>query len=114
MVSAGGAIGTAVRLTLGVFVPEPAGVPLAVLIANVTGAMLLGLLAARLPASSDVRIFFGTGVLGGFTTYSALAVGTVELWATAPALAAGYAAGSVVLGLVACAVGLRLGRRRPA
>ncbi|MFD5213746.1 fluoride efflux transporter FluC [Microbacterium sp. NPDC058345] len=112
LVSAGGAIGSAARLALALIVPEPAGIPLPVLIANVCGALLLGILAARLPASSEVRIFLGTGALGGFTTYSALAVGTAELWGQTPALAAGYAAGSVLLGLAAVVAGLRLGRGR--
>ncbi len=114
LVSAGGALGTGARLALGVIVPESAGIPLAVLIANVAGALLLGILASRLPGSSDARLFLGTGVLGGFTTYSALAVGATGLWMQTPALAAGYAVGSVVLGLAAAALGLRLGRRRVA
>jgi len=111
LVALGGAIGTAARLALGLAIPDAGGVPLSVLVANVLGALLIGLLAARLPSSSDTRVFVGTGMLGGFTTYSALAVGTVELWHQAPLLAAGYAVVSVVLGIAAAALGLRLGRR---
>jgi len=111
LVALGGAIGTAARLALGLAIPDAGGVPLSVLVANVLGALLIGLLAARLPSSSDTRVFVGTGMLGGFTTYSALAVGTVEVWHQAPLLAAGYAVVSVVLGIAAAALGLRLGRR---
>lgn len=113
LVAAGGTVGTAARLGLGMVIPDVGGIPLAVLFANVLGALLIGVLAARLPASTDLRLALGTGVLGGFTTYSAFMTGTVELWADAPMLAAAYAVGSLVLGLAAAAVGLRLGRRRP-
>ena len=112
LVGLGGTIGTGARLLLGAAVPELAGIPVATLAANVLGSLLLGILAARLPGSSSWRVFLGTGVLGGFTTYSAFAVGSVALWHTAPALAAAYAAGSLVLGIAAAALGLRLGARK--
>lgn len=92
--------------------PDAAGFPVAVFVANILGALLIGVLAARLPASTDLRLMLGTGVLGGFTTYSAFMTGTLSLWAEAPLLAAGYAVGSLVLGLGAAALGLRLGRPR--
>lgn len=110
LVALGGTIGTAVRLALGLLVPVYGGLPVAVLIANVVGALLIGVLAARLPPSSEIRLLLGTGVLGGFTTYSAFMTGTLELWADAPALAATYAVGSLALGLAAAALGLLLGR----
>lgn len=111
VVAAGGTIGVAARMLLGFVVPDAGGAPLGVLTANVAGAFLLGVLAARLP-SGTVRLLLGTGVLGGFTTYSALAVGSVELWTRAPLLALAYAAGSIVLGLAAVALGLRVARPR--
>lgn len=106
----GGALGTAARLGLGMLVPNA---PTGVLIANLVGALLLGILTARLPAS-DLRIFAGTGLLGGFTTYSAFAVDSVQLWAASPPLALGYVALSLIGGLFAALVGLRLGRARAA
>lgn len=112
LVAAGGTVGTAARLALGLVVPDAGGFPFAVLIANVIGALLIGVLAARLPASADLRLMLGTGVLGGFTTYSAFMTGTVSLWTDAPVLAVAYALGSLVLGLGAAALGLRLGRPR--
>lgn len=112
LVALGGTIGTAARLALGLLVPDGGGIPIAILVANVLGALLIGLLAARLPASADLRLFLGTGVLGGFTTYSALMTGTLALWTDAPLLATGYAVGSLVLGLAGAAAGLRLGGRR--
>ena len=111
-VALGGTIGTAARLGLGLVVPSAGGFPFAILVANVLGALLIGVLAARLPAPSDLRLFLGTGVLGGFTTYSAFMTGTVALWTDAPPLAFGYAVGSLALGLAAAAIGLRIGRPR--
>jgi CrcB protein len=91
---------------------------LPVLLANVVGAFLIGVLMAR-PfgrlaerARADLRLLLGTGVLGGFTTYSAFMTGTVGLWAEAPLLALVYAAGSLALGIGAAALGLHLGRPR--
>lgn len=112
LVAAGGTVGTAARLALGLVVPDAGGFPFAVLIANVVGALLIGVLAARLSASADLRLMLGTGVLGGFTTYSAFMTGTVSLWTDVPVLAVAYALGSLVLGLGAAALGLRLGRPR--
>ncbi|MGN8026659.1 fluoride efflux transporter FluC [Microbacterium sp. 22242] len=119
LVVAGGAIGTAGRLGLGLLLPAATGagltgVPWATLAVNLAGAFLIGVLAARLPGSSAVRVLLGTGMLGGFTTYSSLAVGTATLWHAQPLLAAGYAAGSVILGIAAAALGLDLARPRSA
>lgn len=112
LVALGGTVGTAARLALGLVLPDAGGIPVAVLLANILGALLIGILAARLPASTDLRLTLGTGVLGGFTTYSAFMTGTIALWAEAPVLAGAYAVGSLVLGLAAAALGLRLGRPR--
>jgi len=112
LVALGGTIGTAARLGLGLLLPDAGGIPVAVLVANIVGALLIGILAARLPASTDLRLLLGTGMLGGFTTYSAFMTGTVALWTDAPLLAVAYAVGSLVLGLAAAALGLRLGRPR--
>lgn len=86
---------------------------------NVCGAFLLGLLLERLARSGPetartrrLRLGLGTGVLGGFTTYSALALelhdllGAVQIGA-----ATAYGLGSVCAGLVACAAGVALGAR---
>jgi CrcB protein len=112
LVAVGGTVGTAARLGLGLALPDAGGFPVAVLIANILGAFLIGVLAARLPASTDLRLMLGTGVLGGFTTYSAFMTGTLALWSHAPVLAFAYAAASLLLGLCAAALGLRLGTPR--
>lgn len=114
LVVIGGMLGTAARLGIGFLVPDAGGFPVATLIANVIGALLIGLLAARLSGSSERRMFLGTGILGGFTTYSAFAVGTVGLWSQGPLLAAAYAALTIALGVAGAVAGLRIGRRRQA
>lgn len=108
LVALGGMLGTASRLALGMLIPDAAA---GVLAANVVGALLLGILTARLPAS-DLRVFLATGVLGGFTTYSAFAVDSVQLWASAPLLSVGYVVVSLGVGIAAAGLGLRLGRKR--
>ncbi len=113
LVLAGGTVGTAARLALGLVLPA-AGFPWAILVANVVGALSIGIVAARLPATAELRLFLATGVLGGFTTYSAFTTGTLELWTDAPLAAFAYAAGSLVLGLSAAVLGLWIGRPRAA
>jgi CrcB protein len=110
LVFAGGSIGTAARLAIGLGIPDAGGFPIATLAVNVLGSLLIGILAARLPQTTGLRVFLGTGVLGGFTTYSAFMTGAVALWTDAPLLAFAYVAGSLVLGLAAAAAGLRLAR----
>lgn len=116
LVVLGGMLGTAARLGIGLLIPEASGFPLSTFVVNILGALLIGVLAARLPfdrlreRGGDLRIFLGTGLLGGFTTYSAFAVGAVTLWADAPLVAAAYAVLSLGLGIAAAVLGMRLGR----
>ena len=83
------------------------------------GVAVLGILLEALARSGvdggmapDRAPWFGTGVLGGFTTYSTLAVETVGRLAPESVLiGVAYALGSVVLGVSAAAVGYRLAQR---
>ena len=118
LVALGGTVGTALREVLALSAPAPAGtVPWTILGINLVGSALLGLLlevlARRGPDEGrrrDLRLLVGTGALGGFTTYSALAVDTALLAGTAPALALAYGLGTVVAGLAAAALGIVAGR----
>ena len=120
VVLAGGAVGTAAREGLVLVIPAIGGLPLAILLINVVGAFVLGLLLEALVRRGPdvgrrrlVRLAVGTGFCGGFTTYSALAVGTAELLrAGTTGLAIAYAAGSVLLGALAAWVGVLVGSRR--
>ena len=112
LVALGGSAGSAARLAVALSIPDAGGFPVATFAVNLVGALLIGVVAARLAGSSDVRVFLGTGILGGFTTYSAFAVGTVQLWTQAPLLAGLYALLTLVLGTAAAVLGARLGRKR--
>ena len=75
--------------------------------------LLAAWLAARQPAdAAEARAFLATGVLGGFTTFSAFSLDAVALWERgAPALAALFmSAASVALSLTALLAGLALVR----
>ena len=112
----GGALGALARWALGAALPSPAGSwPIATLLVNLTGCLLIGVLLAVLIARRAdpawLRPLLATGVLGGYTTYSAFALDTVHLVeAGAWAAAAGYVLASVVGGVLAVAAGLLLGR----
>jgi len=117
LVALGGALGAATRWVLGGWLAERFGptFPWHTMIINVTGALLLGvLMGASLERgfiSPDWRVFLGTGVLGGYTTFSTLAYESVALFeqgAYGPALFNMF--GSGVLGLVAAVAGLAIGR----
>ena len=123
LVAVGGAAGTGLRYLITLVVPRWAGVPVATLGINVVGAFLLGVLLELLADrthdtgwSRRIRLGVGTGGLGGFTTYSALATDTALLAAAHPGRAAGYALATVILGGAASIAGIWLarGHLRPA
>jgi CrcB protein len=108
---AGGAIGVLARGLIVAPVDDPAAVPWVTLGINVAGSLLLGIVVGWLDDRRPLaRAFLGTGILGGFTTYSAFAVATA-VWVASPWLAAGLAAASVVAGVAGAVAGLFLGRR---
>lgn len=125
VVAVGGAVGTIGRYAVAQVVPPAHHLPWATFLVNVVGAFLLGLLLERLLSSGAetprrrlARLGLGTGLLGGFTTYSALALEIHDLAGGGHLdIAVGYALGSVGAGLVACAAGILLGagplRHRP-
>jgi CrcB protein len=108
---AGGAIGVFTRALLIAPADDPAVVPWVTLGINVAGSLILGIVVGWLDDRRPLaRAFLGTGILGGFTTYSAFAVATA-LWVTTPWLAAGLAGASVIAGVAGALAGLFLGRR---
>jgi CrcB protein len=113
----GGLVGTGLRLGLDALVPHgEADWPWSTLLINVVGSFALGALVARLwpVAPAWLRAGLGTGLLGSFTTFSALVVALITLsGAGRLPLAALYLVASLVLGLGGAVLGLRLGRRTP-
>jgi CrcB protein len=112
VVVVGGMIGVALReLLLLPFPPDAGGLvlPAVTMGINVVGSFLLGVVIGRLGDRHPLgRAIVGTGVLGGFTTYSAFAVQAAGLLSAAPVVGVALAAVSVLLGLVAAGLGLRL------
>lgn len=118
LVFAGGAAGSLMRFGIGEWLNPGHGFPLGTFTVNVTGSFALGALLAALALRGDdtgrrrdARLLLGTGLLGGYTTYSALAVETQTLLRDdRVALGLAYAVGSVGIGLIAAGAGLLAGR----
>jgi len=111
----GGGIGAGLRYltnvgALRLFGP---GFPGAALVVNVLGSFLMGLLVELLAQRGGQRLapFLMTGVLGGFTTFSAFSLDTMTLWQRGETvLALVYVAVSVILSLAAIALAMHLFR----
>ena len=115
-VTIGGGLGTLGRYGIGIWARSVwPGLPAATLIVNVFGGLVMGVLAsyaaARPEWSSAWRLGLMTGVLGGFTTFSAFSLETLSLWRDgATELALANIGLNVILSLAACGLGLSLGR----
>jgi CrcB protein len=117
IVAAGGAIGAATRHLVNLAALRFAGLtfPWGTLSVNIVGSFLMGvfveLLARRVGASAELRLFVATGLLGGFTTFSAFSLDVAVLWERgAHAAAAGYVAASVAGAVAALFAGLMITR----
>lgn len=116
LTAAGGAIGSAARYICGVLALQWYGArfPWGTLFVNVFGSLLMGIVSGlvihRAALSADVRLFLATGVLGGFTTFSAFALDTAFLAGRDVTLSAIYVVASVALSLLALSFGLYVTR----
>lgn len=117
LVAVGGGIGTLARWLLeSAFAPDPGGWPWTTFWINVAGSLVLGVLLEWLVRGGPdrgprraVRLGVGTGLIGGFTTYSTFVLETVSLAQDGhPVVGVTYALVSVVLGVVAAGVGIGL------
>jgi CrcB protein len=117
----GGALGAGARHLVGqaMLARLGPGFPWWTLSINIAGSLLMGLLIGGLARGSDggdtARLFFGVGVLGGFTTFSSF---SMEFWLLfergETAQAASYVFASVVGAILACGLGLLIVRQVPA
>lgn len=109
LICLGGALGTGARYMVAVWVARTVGTafPYGTLLINVAGSFLLGLLMqlslSTQMISADMRLIIGTGILGGFTTYSTFNYETLALlhedaWGVALANAAATLIGCLVAG----------------
>jgi CrcB protein len=116
LVAVGGALGSVARYGVGRLMGAQLSgtIPWQTFVVNASGAFLIGLAlvaAARLGWPGWWRPFLAVGILGGYTTFSAFALETVELALRGSYVTAGgYAVGSLVVGLAAAAAGIFLGR----
>lgn len=113
----GGMIGTALRAGLCLSQPKSWNWPWIVFCINVGGAFVLGIINASVgaenakhPASKNFVTFLGTGVMGAFTTYGTFIHETdARFLSSLGGIAVAYALVSVVLGVLAAGLGIRLG-----
>lgn len=117
LVAAGGALGAGLRHLTNVAALRllGPGFPWGTLTVNIVGCMAMGvfveLLARRFGGSQELRLFVATGILGGYTTFSAFSLDFAVLWERgALAQAFGYVVASVVLSIAALFVGLWLAK----
>jgi CrcB protein len=106
-VALGGALGSVLRFMTVAAVPAPFGT----LTVNVLGSFVMGVLFIALAGRSGLSPLMMTGILGGFTTFSAFSLDALKLWQAGqvlPGLA--YAAASVILSLIAVALGAALAK----
>ncbi len=121
LVAAGGALGAAARKAVEQALPTArGGFPVATLVVNLSGALVLGLVLEALVRAGDdaggrrrVRLLVGTGFLGAFTTYSTFALETDLLVRAGHApTAVLYVAVTIAGGLVATVAGIAIGAGR--
>jgi CrcB protein len=116
VISLGGALGALARYGIGYAFPAGStAFPWATFAINVAGCLLIGVLMVLVTEMWTghplVRPFLGTGVLGGFTTFSTYVVDIQRLVdAGAAGVALGYLAGTVLAALAAVYAGVRLTR----
>jgi CrcB protein len=116
VVSVGGVAGALARHGISQAVPHgPVGFPWATFAINVSGCLLIGALMVLVsdvwPGRRLLRPFLGTGVLGGYTTFSAYVVDTQHLIAAgATSTAVAYLAGTLLAALAAVHAGMTITR----
>lgn len=111
-VAVGGAIGSAARYGIAGFVNLRSH-PWGTVAVNVIGSLVLGLLVGLwgFRADGDVRVGVAVGLLGGFTTFSTLAVDTIHLWERGnPEVAVASVLVTLLAGIAAALAGVVIGR----
>ncbi|RUX06765.1 MULTISPECIES: fluoride efflux transporter CrcB [unclassified Mesorhizobium] len=119
LVAVGGGIGAGIRhlTSMGALRLVGPNYPWGTMAINIIGSFAMGLFIAvlvRRGGSNELRLFVATGILGGFTTFSAFSLDFATLWergATLPAF--GYALASVIGAIIALFLGLWLARSLP-
>ena len=115
LVFVGGGLGATLRHLINLLCARgmPPGFPWGTFIINITGSTVMGLIAGYLAFKGDAgqpwRLFLMTGILGGYTTFSAYSLDAALLYERGELLLAGlYVVGSVVLSIAGLFAGLAL------
>jgi fluoride exporter len=118
LVFIGGGLGSTLRHLVNVVCPRLLGAnfPYHTFIINITGSTIMGLIAGYLAFKGDTsqswRLFVMTGILGGYTTFSAFSLDSALLYERGQTgLALLYVVGSVVLSILGLFAGLTLVRQ---
>ncbi|MBN8631292.1 MAG: fluoride efflux transporter CrcB [Rhodobacterales bacterium] len=107
LIALGGAVGSILRYLM----VSAIGAPLGTAAVNVLGSFAIGVLFVLLGSREGWQFLLITGLLGGFTTFSAFSLDTLKLvQGGQPLQAAAYVLGSVILSLIAVALGVALAR----
>ncbi|SOB94799.1 fluoride efflux transporter CrcB [Rhodobacter maris] len=114
-VALGGALGASARYLVNITMPRLLGhgFPYATMMVNILGSFLMGVMVVVLAQKGGTRLapFLMTGVLGGFTTFSAFSLDAAKLYEAGEGMAAaGYVIGSVVIALAALFAGMAFAR----
>lgn len=114
-VALGGAIGAALRFLagVGIFKLTGPGFPLAVLSVNIVGSFAMGVFVVFAAKTSNTHLspFIMTGILGGFTTFSAFSLEAYTLFERGQTGAAGlYVLASVILSIAGLIAGVMIAR----
>lgn len=115
IVALGGAIGASLRYLVNVAAVRLVGMnfPVGTVVVNVLGSLIMGLLVVILAEKSGTRYapFLMTGILGGFTTFSAFSLDAITLYERGQiGLAFVYVAGTVIVALAALFLGMTIAR----
>jgi fluoride exporter len=79
LVGIGGSLGAILRYLIGSLLGSRSNFPYATMLVNITGSFSLGFLAGNQYFDDWVRLFFGVGILGGFTTFSTFGYESITL-----------------------------------
>lgn len=114
-IAIGGALGSVLRFAAVSYLTPLINqrFPFGTFIVNLSGSFLIGvayvLLVEKTTLPAEWRLFFITGILGGYTTFSAFSLEILQLWQEGHVINAFvYASGSVILGLLMAFIGMAL------
>lgn len=109
-IAVGGAIGSMLRVLLSTLLPSSAaGIPIPILLINIIGSFLIGVLIEINILSQTAKYFLVSGFLGGFTTFSTFALeSNILLQQEKFLLSLVYVVLSITLSIIACWIGMKI------